>query len=130
MDLPSPTITPLNEPYWTGLSDGELRFQRCDDCGHAWLPAREECPGCLGELWTWTAATGHGHVVSWVVYHHAFHEALADRLPYNVAVVELDEGPRLITNIVGGIDELAIGRPVDLRVADEGGMAVARFSLT
>jgi uncharacterized OB-fold protein len=128
--LPTPTVTPLNGPYWAGLAQGELRFQRCAPCDHAWLPPREECPRCLAADWRWDVAAGRGKVVSWVVYHHAFHDALADRLPYNVALVELDEGPRLITNITGDVEDLGVGRRVRLRVEREEEVPVARFTPT
>lgn len=130
MQLPAPEITPLTEPYWDGLADGVLRHQRCRACANAWLPPRQECPGCLGDDWDWEVAQGTGHVVSWVVYHHAFHEALVDRLPYNVALVELDEGPRLISNITDGTHEMSVGRRVELVVEKEGGVSVARFRST
>lgn len=127
--MPLPTVTPLTEPYWSGLSDGELRYQRCRPCGHAWLPAREECPRCLADDWEWTPAGGRGRIVSWVVYHQAFHPAFAERLPYNVAVVELDEGPRLITNILAAEPDLAIERPVVLQIEQESGVSIPRFRL-
>lgn len=122
-----PEITALNEPYWNGLADGVLKFQRCDDCQHAWLPAREECPRCLGAGMTWTPASGRGRIISWVVYHTALHPSFKDRLPYNVAIVELDEGPRLITNILANHDSLAIEQPVVLAIEPEGDMSLPRF---
>jgi uncharacterized OB-fold protein len=128
MDFPLPDVTPLSKPYWDGLQDGRLSFQRCSACGHAWLPPRAECPECWKPEWEWVAASGHGRLVGWVIYHHAYHPAFKDRLPYNVALVELDEGPRLITNLVNiGDRQLAVELPVKLRVENEHGAAVARF---
>jgi uncharacterized OB-fold protein len=75
------------------------------------------------------AAGGTGRLISWVVYHVAFDPSVADRLPYNVAVVELDEGPRLITNLVGG-GTPSLDAPVRLVVDGDGETAVARFRLT
>jgi len=129
--FPLPERTPLNAPYWDGLAQGRLQFQRCARCGHAWLPPRAECPTCLHDSWSWQAAHGGGRLVSWVVYHIAYHDAFADRLPYNVAVVELDEGPRLITNIAdpehaGG---LKADRRVTLSIEEEHGVSLARFRL-
>jgi uncharacterized OB-fold protein len=129
MDFPVPEPTPLTQPYWDALRQGRLTFQRCRHCGHAWLPPRAECPQCLHPDWDWTTASGRGRVVSWVIFHHAYHEAFKSRVPYNVALVELDEGPRLITNIVNPQAGLAAERPVDLRVEDEHGAALARFAL-
>ena len=131
MSYPLPEPTPLSQPYWDALREGRLTFQRCRHCGHAWLPPRAECPECLEAAWDWSTAAGKGRVISWVVYHHAYHEAFRDRVPYNVALVELDEGPRLITNIVnpdhgGGIKA---ERKVQLHIEDEHGVALAKFAL-
>jgi uncharacterized OB-fold protein len=126
MSFPTPERTPLNEPYWSGLAEGALRFQRCDHCGHAWLPPRAECPSCLRAQWFWQPSSGRARLVSWVVYHIAYHDHFADKLPYNVAVVELEEGPRLITNIVDA-GNLAIDQPLVLTIEREDGVALARF---
>ena len=128
MELLKPDITDLNRPYWDGLREGRLRVQRCG-CGHAWLPARRECPSCLRDGARWEDCSGRGSVLSWVVYHTAYHEAFAARLPYNVALVELEEGPRLITNIVDANDALRGDAPVVLCVEREEGQALARFRL-
>ena len=130
-DFPAPQITPLSEPYWQGLKAGELRFQRCGSCGHAWLPPRAECPNCLKPEWAWEAASGRGRLVSRTVYHISHHPAFDHRLPYNVAVVELMEGPRLITNIVNPDEHggLAIDKPVALAIEEEHGVFLARFRL-
>lgn len=127
--MPAPERDALNAPYWDSLANGALSFQRCAACGHAWLPARSECPSCLADQWQWERATGGGKLISWVVYHTAFHPAFANRLPYNVAVVELDEGPRLISNVVGVADAetLQIDQHLRLVIEDESGTAVPRF---
>lgn len=126
-EYPLPEVTPLSEPYWAALGQGHLAFQRCG-CGHAWLPPREECPRCLAADYTWERAGGDGRLLSWVVYRTAYHPAFKDRLPYVVAVVELDEGPRLITNIVPSASALAIDMPVRLAIERENGFALARFT--
>ena len=130
MDFPLPEPTPLSKPYWDALGDGRLTFQRCRKCGHSWLPPRAECPECLAAESDWTTASGKGRVISWVIYHHAYHEAFRNRLPYNVALIELDEGPRLITNIVNPEAGMKAERPVELRIQGEHGVALARFALT
>lgn len=128
MNLPLPVPTALSKPYWQALSEGRLVFQRCS-CGHAWLPARRHCPACLGSDLQWEQASGKGRLLSWVVYHTAYHEAFASRLPYNVAIVELDEGPRLITNMIDACDQLRGDAPVQLVVQHEDGVALARFRM-
>jgi uncharacterized protein len=126
--LPRPVITELSAPYWKALEDGYLVFQRCS-CGHAWLPARRNCTSCLGADNEWVRASGRGRLVSWVVYHHVYHEAFASRIPYNVAIVALDEGPQLITNM---LDEHALLRgdaPVALEIQHDGEQVLARFRM-
>jgi uncharacterized protein len=126
-DYPVPDMTPVNEPYWRALEQGFLRFQSCD-CGNRWLPPRAECPNCLrADHWTWQRAAGTGEVVSWVEYHTAYHPSFAGHLPYNVAIVALTEGPRLITNIAAPSDQIAIGMPVRLAPILRSGVALAGF---
>lgn len=111
-----------NDPgtdYWRRIDDHRLCFQRCAACRHAWLPPRTECPRCWGADWAWEEASGEGRLVSLVVFHTAFHEAFRDRLPYNVAVVELAEGPRLITNIRGVVDAGSVALDVPVRLVFE-----------
>lgn len=130
--LPRPEITPLTAPYWQALADGRLVYQRCRGCGNRWLPARAECPRCLAPEHEWVHASGRGRLVSWVVYRVAYHESLRDRLPYNVAIVELEEGPRLITSIPGHPDGSGLYRdaPVALALtAGPDGQKLATFRL-
>ena len=129
MTLPLPTITPLNAPYWDALKQGRLAVQCCLDCDRARLPAANACPHCLSERFEWRPAGGRGKIVSWVVYHHAFHDHFAGKLPYNVALVELAEGPRLVTNIVNPEAGLAIDKPVMLVIEVEDGLHLPRFRL-
>ena len=129
LQAPGPEITDLNRPYWDGLKEGRHRFQCCTSCGHRWLPARSECPGCLGDSWAWEQAGGRARLISWVVYRMSYHASFAQRLPYTVAVVELDEGPRMFSNIVG-VDaaQLKIDMPLRMVIEHEGDYAVARFT--
>lgn len=123
-----PEIDSINKLYWDGLAEGRLLFQSCA-CGHRWLPARALCPNCLKTDWHWQQAGGRGKIKSWVVYHVAYHESVQDKLPYNVALVELEEGPRLLTNIVGDDPALAAEVPVRLTVNTTGPTPLALFEL-
>ena len=129
LKISAPEVTELTRPYWEALANGKLMFQRCQ-CGHAFLPARHECPSCLSMALKWQEATGRGTLVSWVVYHIAYSEEFKNRLPYNVAVVELEEGPRLITNMVDANETLRGDAQVTLQVGWEGETALARFRMT
>jgi uncharacterized OB-fold protein len=131
MSFPTPEINELNRPYWEGLATGELRFQHCETCGHNWLPPRAACPACLGRAIVWRASAGRGRVVSWVVYHRAYADHLAAKLPYDVTIVALDEGPRLLTNVIDSDagQRLRVGGGVVLAIEAENGVNLARFRL-
>src|SRR5262245_41481800 len=94
--LPEPT--PETQPYWDGAKVGELRLQRCDECAHVYFPPRAFCPACASRKVSWFKATGRGTLYSYVIHHRPVPGFTP---PYSIAVVELEEGPRLMTNIVG-----------------------------
>ncbi|SDZ48794.1 Zn-ribbon domain-containing OB-fold protein [Herbiconiux ginsengi] len=123
-EAPDPAVE-----YWQNLSEGRLTFGRCRQCDHAWLPVSRECPSCLAADWRFEASTGDAVALSWVVYNHAYNDLWADRLPYVVALIELAEGPRLMSNLVGDFDptQLRIDHPVRLVIESEGDTAVPRF---
>jgi len=131
MTFPRPTDSPAAQPYWQGLARGVLLYQCCRKCEEVWLPAREACPRCLSDDHAWMESAGRGKVVSWIVYHTAYDEAFRDRVPYDVTLVELDEGPRLLTNVVDSDAgrALSIGARVRLKIEREGDLALARFQL-
>lgn len=131
MSFPMPEITEVTRPYWDGLAAGVLRYQRCNACGNAYLPPRDRCPGCLSDRIEWPVSAGRGRIVSWVVYHKSYAAHLDHRIPYNVAIVALDEGPRLLTNIIDAPDGkgLSTGARVALSIETEEGLALARFRL-
>jgi uncharacterized OB-fold protein len=128
MNAVTETSADINQPHRDGLAAGRLMFQRCNHCGNAWLPARSECPHCLAADYSWIAASGDARLVSWVVYHRAFNEAFKNRVPYTVAVVQLNEGPRMISNIVG-VDSsaLKIDQALKLQIDREGDVSIPRF---
>ena len=127
--LPAPDDSPLWEPFWAATREGHVVFLRCPHCGNAFLPARRECPNCLLPGARWEQASGQARLISWVVYHRAPNAAFDGRVPYTVAIVELDEGPRMTTNIVGVEDpeSLHIEQRLSLRIEQEVGLAVPRF---
>lgn len=114
---PLPVISSLNRPYWEALKRHELRLQRCTDCGQIWYPPAPFCPACWCDAVTWQRLSGRGTVNSWVVFHQAYFSSF--QVPYNVAEVELEEGPRLLTNLVE-VDPAAIriGMPVEVVFED------------
>lgn len=93
--------------------DGGLQLQRCDACGYRRYPPGRRCPECLAEVTTWESDTGLGTVWSYCIYHRAFDPAFSAALPYNVSLVELDSGPRLVSNVLDvGAEDLLVGMRV------------------
>jgi uncharacterized protein len=98
---PLPEPSEVSRPFWDGLAGGELRLQRCPDCRKHIFYARPVCPHCLGDRLEWVTATGRGAVYSYTIVRRAMHPAFQPDIPYVLAIVELEEGPRVTTNIVG-----------------------------
>lgn len=112
---PLPAVSSLNQPYWDALKRHELQLPQCNDCGKVWSPPAPFCPLCWSRNCTWQKLSGRGKVSAWVVFHHAYFSSFNDDIPYNVAEVELDEGPRLLTNLVAvGNADIEIGMPVEV----------------
>ncbi|MGH3319381.1 MAG: Zn-ribbon domain-containing OB-fold protein [Streptosporangiaceae bacterium] len=91
-----PEPGPDSRFFWDGLADGRLLLPLCRSCGHMWFPPIPCCPRCGGIDVGDGEAAGTGRLYSWVVTHHPFDTAYAEDVPYTVAVVTLDEGPRLV----------------------------------
>jgi uncharacterized OB-fold protein len=124
--LPQPSAE--SEPFWDGCRRGELRLQRCAGCGRFWFPPGRFCPECWGRDWAWEPTGGRGRVHSFVVYRRAYRPVFKDRLPYAVAVVELEEGPRLLTTLVGVEPErVQVGLPVEVALVPAPGGFVLPF---
>ena len=112
---PLPAISTLNQPYWDGLKKRQMVLPKCSACGVVWYPPAPFCPDCWSRDFSWQELSGRGKVNSWVVFHQAYFSSVKDEIPYNVAEVELEEGPRLLTNLVE-VDnaDIAIGMAVEV----------------
>lgn len=119
----------LAGPFWRAAREGRLVFQRCASCGYLRWPPAPLCPECLEPGGDWTEVDGRGSIWSFCVYEHVYHQAFRDEAPYNVALVELDAGPRLITNIVGiSNEQIRVGlRVVPLFDAVSAEVTLVRF---
>lgn len=93
-----PQPNPETQPFWDGCRRGELRLQRCGACGVVRFPPRPVCPSCLSRDQEWFAATGRGVLDSYVIHHRPMP---GFEPPYAIALVRLDEGPRMMSNVVG-----------------------------
>jgi hypothetical protein len=128
---PKPRPAPIpdhdSELYWQGLHDGKLLVQRCLDCGKAQLYPRDRCLSCRGP-WVWEEASGKGTVYSFTVIRQNYSRPFRDWIPYVVALVDLEEGPRVMTNLIDCDPEtVQVGMAVEARfevVSDLAGIAL------
>jgi uncharacterized OB-fold protein len=104
-------------PFWDAVHGRELSLQRCADCKRWLVPPRPMCPGCQSMSSEWVQVSGKGTICSWVTYAESPHPAFES--PHTVVLVELEEGPRLVSNTVGIPDEeLKSGLPVKVVYED------------
>jgi len=116
---PIPRATPESAPFWEACHRHSLELQQCRACSKFWFPPSNRCPHCLSDEWQWSPVSGQGEVFTFTVFHRAYHKGFSDEIPYAVAVVELAEGPRLVSNIVGcAVDAVKIGMPVSVVFED------------
>lgn len=127
--LPSPPVNADARPYFDGAAEGRLMLQRCPACGHVrFLPAYL-CPACWSDQVEWFAASGRGRVATFSVVHRAPTPDFADLVPYVVALIDLEEGPRMMSNILGDDAlDVAIDDPVAVCFEErEGGVMMPQF---
>lgn len=105
VERPVPTPDAATAPYWSAAQEHRLALPRCLDCNRYHFYPRTLCPHCGSARLEWTDCSGRGEVYSFTVVHRAPSPAFAAEVPYVVAVVKLDEGPHLMTNIVGCVPE-------------------------
>ncbi|MFJ6569965.1 Zn-ribbon domain-containing OB-fold protein [Streptomyces sp. NPDC091292] len=114
-DLPEPDA--FTRPYWEAAAEGRLLLRRCGACGRAHHYPREFCPFCWSEDGAWERASGRATLYTWSVVHRNDLPPFGDRTPYVAAVVDLAEGPRMMTEVVEGEGNPAAG--TDLEVGME-----------
>ena len=113
---PVPPMSELTRPYWDAARRGEFVLQLCEQCGHRPFPPRAHCPECGASDLRWQGASGRGRVHSYTVAHRPPAAAFATQLPLVVAIVELEEGARMVTNLVDcDPKEIEIGAAVAVR---------------
>jgi len=127
--LPSPISNGDSAAYWEGAARGKLLLRKCNACEALHFMPRFACPACWSEDLEWVEASGSGTVHSFTVIRRASDPAFADRVPYVVALIDLAEGPRMVTNIVGDTAlDCAIGDRVSVLFEQRAdGTAVPQF---
>jgi uncharacterized protein len=134
MDKPGkliPVPTEETQPFWDGCAKGALRIQRCIACGHRQFPPGPVCVTCLNDDLEWITAAGRGTVASYTVVRWSPNPAYAADAPYVLALIALEEGPRMLTNIVGSPpDAVRIGAAVAVSFEQcAPGIALPKFRL-
>ncbi len=114
-----PVIYPEEIPFWEAAKQRRLKLQRCNSCGKAWYPIGPACPFCFSMDFAWSPMSGRGTLHNYVVYHKAWTPWFEKRVPYAVVQVQLEEGPRLTTNLLDcALDAIRIGMPVEAAYED------------
>lgn len=126
---PVPQPDDASRPFFEGARRGVLMIERCLTCRAALAPGSIVCSECLSDQLEWVEASGRGTLFTFAVMHQRYHPGFAAEIPYNIGVVELSEGPRLNTNVVGVANaDLRVGMPVVVtfeRLSDE--VSLPRF---
>lgn len=120
---PVPRVTPALEPFFRAAREGRLVMPRCTGCGTRRFPPREICSRCLSRDSEWAPSSGRGTIVTFNVMHQVYHPGFAGEVPYAVVLVELDDGGRLVSNVLDcPVERITIGMPVEVvfdAVSDE-----------
>ena len=123
--LPTPTDTSL--PFFEGAREGRLVLQSCPRDGYFFYP-RSRCPSCLADDWQWETVSGRGSVHAFTVDRIGHDPALASKVPFVIAIIELDEGPRMTANIVDcDVDAVRVGMPVEASFENIDDVTLVRF---
>lgn len=126
---PVPLPTPETEHYWAGTKAGELRIQRCNACSQHYFYPRPSCPNCASLDVSWVVACGRATLHTYLISHRAAPGFEGD-VPYALAVVQLAEGPRMMSNIVGienTPENLVLDMELEVTFEDRGAQSVPVF---
>lgn len=124
----APGLPPLadqfSRQYWNAATEGTLLIQRCRACHRYQFYPRGHCAACLAPDPEWTPASGRGRLHTYTVVHRTPNEEFAADCPYVLAIIELDEGPRMTARIVGEFHDIACDQPVHAVFSPSGGSGV------
>jgi len=123
-------MSDLDDAYWAAAEQGQLVLQRCDDCGTYQFPPYKLCSTCLSDNVSWVQASGRGRIWSWIRMHQVYYPAFKDEIPYNVALIALEEGPMVMSRIVNAGDRTAAcDDPVQVTFQQRGEATLPVFEL-
>jgi|JI10StandDraft_1071094.scaffolds.fasta_scaffold1371289_2 uncharacterized OB-fold protein len=127
--LPDPVAE--SRPFWEGCAGGELRYQRCAHCGQTQLIPRALCASCQHDELHWQVSCGLGRILSFTVVHRAPTPAFMEEVPYVIAIVDMEEGFRLMVNVKNGATkDLFIGQPVRIGYRAVDGVVLPQAEIT
>ena len=122
---------PDTEPFWEATKQHELRYQVCDDCGGVVFFPRRHCPHCISLKLSWKTSKGEGTIYTYTVIRQIGHPAFRERAPYVVAWIDLDEGFRMLSNVVvenGDVERIEIGQRVHVTWEDHEDISLPLFT--
>lgn len=123
-----PTVNDLNRPFWEGCKSGQFLLQECAHCHFKRYPAAPSCPKCLAVESTWQPASGRAELFSYVIFERAYNPAWEGRTPYNVSLVELEEGPIVLSNVIDIPNtDLKIGMKLNVTFRQESEVSIPVF---
>jgi len=126
--LPVPDIDDVNRPYFAGTAVGELRICHCPRCDALFRFAHACCPNCWFQNPDFVVSSGRGEVETFTVVHQAPYESFTNKIPYVIALIQLSEGVRMMSNIVGcDPDSVQIGMPVKVTFEKRGAVHLPMF---
>lgn len=129
MTLPVPDVDDVNRLYFEGTALGELRVRHCKRCDALFRFAHAWCPKCWSHDLDYRVSEGHATVETFTVVHQAPYPSFEDKIPYVIALVELPEGVRMMTNIVGcPVEDVHIGMCVKVTFEPRGPVAIPMFT--
>jgi uncharacterized OB-fold protein len=125
---PQPVPSAESALFWARAKEHRLFLPRCNACGQFWFPPSQRCAHCLSADFVWREVSGQGRIYSFVVFHRVYHPAYESDVPYAVAIIELDEGPRMLANIVGTKpDDIRCDQRVRVVFEERGEQAIPQF---
>jgi uncharacterized OB-fold protein len=129
MTAATPDADAFTRAYWDAAAEGRLLLRRCAACGRAHHYPREFCPRCWSDDVRWERASGRATLYTWSVVHRNDLAPFGERVPYVAAVVDLAEGPRMMTEVVDCAEaELRIGMDLEVTFRAEGGFRLPVFT--
>ena len=124
---PSPVPDTASQPFFDAAENGRLLIKYCRSCSRYLAPAAEICDTCHSTDVDWKEASGRGTLYSFVLNHQVLHPGFANEVPYNVIVVELEEGPRINGNYLGDNAGLKVDMPLKVTFEQVGQVSVPKW---